>query len=85
MKVASVLLLASLFLASCSSADQPAPETSAPAPAPADPLGAMKVPDDNPITPEKVALGKQLFFDKRLSKSGLMVMPLARASVFDRR
>jgi cytochrome c peroxidase len=26
------------------------------------------IPDDNPITPEKVALGKQLFFDRRWSK-----------------
>jgi len=28
----------------------------------------MKVPADNPMTPEKVSLGKQLFFDKTLSK-----------------
>lgn len=28
----------------------------------------MKVPADNPITAEKAALGKQLFFDKTLSK-----------------
>jgi cytochrome c peroxidase len=27
-------------------------------------------PDTNPITPEKTALGKQLFFDKRMSGSG---------------
>jgi cytochrome c peroxidase len=27
----------------------------------------MVVPDDNPITPGKVSLGRQLFFDKRLS------------------
>src|SRR5262249_37167915 len=33
-------------------------------------LGEMKVPGDNPLTPEKVMLGKQLFFDKRLSKDG---------------
>ncbi|HVY48633.1 MAG TPA: cytochrome c peroxidase [Minicystis sp.] len=32
-------------------------------------LGEMKVPADNPLTPEKVALGKQLFFDKRLGKA----------------
>ena len=35
------------------------------------PLGleeeALYIPSDNPLTPEKVALGKQLFFDKRLS------------------
>jgi cytochrome c peroxidase len=30
----------------------------------------MKVPADNPITAEKAALGKQLFFDKTLSKDG---------------
>jgi cytochrome c peroxidase len=27
----------------------------------------MEIPADNPMTPEKVALGRQLFFDKRLS------------------
>jgi cytochrome c peroxidase len=32
----------------------------------------MEVPDDNPITPEKVELGKMLFFDKRLGKDGKM-------------
>jgi cytochrome c peroxidase len=31
---------------------------------------AMKIPPDNPMTPEKVALGRQLFFDKRLSADG---------------
>jgi len=30
----------------------------------------MKIPADNPMTPEKVSLGKQLFFDKTLSKDG---------------
>jgi len=30
----------------------------------------MTVPADNPLTPEKVALGKQLFFDERLSIDG---------------
>jgi cytochrome c peroxidase len=38
------------------------------------PLGlqasAAFVPDDNPPTPEKIALGKQFFWDKRWSKSG---------------
>lgn len=33
-------------------------------------LPEMKVPADNPQTPEKIALGKQLFFDRRLSKDG---------------
>ncbi len=34
--------------------------------------GPPKAPADNKTTPEKVALGKSLFFDKRLSKSGTM-------------
>ena len=38
------------------------------------PLGLQEqaafVPDDNPPTPEKIALGKQLFWDTRWSKSG---------------
>lgn len=35
-------------------------------------LGEVNAPADNPLTAEKVALGYQLFFDKRLSKSGTM-------------
>jgi cytochrome c peroxidase len=31
---------------------------------------AMTIPADNPMTPEKIALGKQLFFDERLSVDG---------------
>lgn len=37
------------------------------------PLGLdlyLPVPEDNPLTPEKVALGRQLFFDRRLSRDG---------------
>jgi len=30
----------------------------------------MPIPADNPMTPEKVALGRQLFFDERLSADG---------------
>jgi cytochrome c peroxidase len=37
---------------------------------PPDALPPPKTPADNPLTPEGVALGKQLFFDKRLSKDG---------------
>ena len=33
-------------------------------------LSPMTVPVDNPQTPEKIALGKQLFFDQRLSPDG---------------
>jgi len=41
-------------------------------PLPATPtaLPELKATPDNPLTAEKVALGKQLFFDKRLSKDG---------------
>ena len=35
-------------------------------------LPPMAHPDDNPATPEKIALGKQLFVDPRLSGSGTM-------------
>src|SRR6266850_6973183 len=31
---------------------------------------AMPIPADNPMSPEKVALGRQLFFDERLSVDG---------------
>ncbi|OEH85062.1 cytochrome-c peroxidase [Desulfuribacillus stibiiarsenatis] len=31
------------------------------------PLGAMPIPEDNPMTDEKIELGKMLYFDKRLS------------------
>jgi cytochrome c peroxidase len=37
------------------------------------PLGLdayMPAPEDNPLTPEKAALGRKLFFDKRLSRDG---------------
>jgi cytochrome c peroxidase len=33
-------------------------------------MNTVQVPADNPITPEKVELGKQLYFDPRLSKDG---------------
>jgi cytochrome c peroxidase len=32
----------------------------------------MPVPEDNPLTPEKVALGRRLFSDRRLSRDGSM-------------
>jgi cytochrome c peroxidase len=39
------------------------------------PLGLdlfMPVPDDNPLTTERIELGQQLFFDKRLSRDGTL-------------
>ena len=48
------------------------------APLPADPahydpiqrFQVMEIPADNPLTPEKAALGRQLYYDKRLSGDG---------------
>lgn len=58
---------------SASAAAKPLPPMPSAAPLAAEPGYAsppMKVPSDNAQTPEKVNLGKQLFFDKRLSKDG---------------
>ncbi len=51
---------------------KPLPPMPAAAPLPTTPqqLPELKPPADNALTAEKVALGKQLFFDKRLSKDG---------------
>jgi cytochrome c peroxidase len=75
MKSAKILVLALLALAaSCSStSEKPASPDAAPAsPLDVGPLGAIATPADNPMTPEKVELGKKLFFDTRLSKTGKM-------------
>src|SRR5437763_1003648 len=80
MKSAKIVVLALLLLAaSCTNnsekpASQPATAPAAPpAPKPdVGPLGEMAVPADNPITPDKAALGKKLFLDTRLSKTGMM-------------
>jgi cytochrome c peroxidase len=74
----SAVLMLALLASSCGNSTEkpaatPAPEAK-PAATSADHGGLqdqpMTVPADNPITPEKVALGKQLFFDTRLSKTG---------------
>jgi cytochrome c peroxidase len=41
-----------------------------PLPAQLKTYGAMAMPADNPLTPEKAALGRELFFDERLSGDG---------------
>src|SRR5262245_17732982 len=75
-KVVALALL--LFAASCGgnsekTESKPAAAPATPAPKPdVGPLGEMATPADNPITPEKVELGKKLFFDTRLSKTGKM-------------
>lgn len=67
------LLLAVTYLTACS----PAPPEEAkfmadvsPLPAPLAKYEDMVFPASNPQSPEKAALGKQLFFDKRLSPDG---------------
>src|SRR5438128_12318194 len=78
MKSVKIFALASLvmFAASCASnTEKPAPaaQPAPPAPKPdVGPLGEMAMPADNPMTPGKVELGKKLFFDTRLSKTGKM-------------
>lgn len=37
-----------------------------------EPFRSIPVPEDNPQTPEKIELGKKLFFDRRLSGDGTM-------------
>ena len=55
----SITLGGFLFLLStkCSSSDHELP------------MGLMPIPKDNPISEEKVQLGRSLFFDKRLSRT----------------
>lgn len=68
-------LLAITFFMGCGSntnapsADAFAPEIQ-PLPAQLTTYEPMPIPADNPMTPEKVALGRQLFFDERLSIDG---------------
>ncbi len=48
------------------------PDAEPPAALPIIPLGLpdLNIPQDNPMTPEKVELGRLLFFDKRVSRDG---------------
>ncbi len=73
---ASLLILFALSACKSKPAEDKAAPPSAPAtekveapPAPAA-FPELKIPEDNPQTPEKVALGHQLFFDARLSVDG---------------
>jgi cytochrome c peroxidase len=58
--------------APASVAEKPLPPmpVAAPLAATPQPLPEVKTPENNALTAEKAALGKQLFFDKRLSKDG---------------
>jgi cytochrome c peroxidase len=75
---ATLTIVFAFGLAACKSKpaeEEAAPSAEAPAdkvelpPAPAD-FPQMKIPEDNPQTPDKIALGHQLFFDARLSVDG---------------
>ena len=82
LKIIAVALL--LFVASCGgnsekTESKPAAAPATPAPKPdVGPLGEMAVPADNAITPEKVELGKKLFFDTRLSSNGRVACSTCR-------
>jgi cytochrome c peroxidase len=60
-------LIGAAFIVGCRNAFTPEIQ---PLPAQLATYEAMPVPADNPMTPEKVALGRQLFFDERLSIDG---------------
>jgi cytochrome c peroxidase len=68
LKVVAGGALPAIFFLSCLGAEQP-PAKSA---KPREPLGLVPVvwPRDNPYTPQKVALGRLLYFDPRLSADG---------------
>jgi cytochrome c peroxidase len=72
----TLFLVAIALLAACSSNVRQSTSSSVftpeiqPLPAQLSTYEAMSIPADNPMTPEKVALGRQLFFDERLSSDG---------------
>lgn len=73
MRVAVFTIAAGIFLASCTGGFEPdvLPLPSDPsAYAPLEKYAAMSIPEDNPMSPERAALGRQLFFDARLSGDG---------------
>jgi cytochrome c peroxidase len=72
----TLFLLAVALIAACNSNVTETTNSSVftpeiqPLPQPLSTYEAMPVPADNPMTQEKVALGRQLFFDERLSADG---------------
>jgi cytochrome c peroxidase len=71
-----VILLFAIFLVACSRKEEPETEVAEyqpevlPLPKQLSTYEEMKIPADNTMTPKKVALGRQLFFDKQLSADG---------------
>jgi cytochrome c peroxidase len=71
--VLSLCAVAIAFVISCEPAKDPGAEFKPeiqPLPKGLAGYEEMEIPADNPMTPEKVALGRQLFFDTRLSVDG---------------
>lgn len=68
--VAGLVLFAAVLISACAgnapTSEEFKPEI-LPLPAQLTTYEPMAIPADNPMTPEKVALGRQLFFDERLS------------------
>jgi cytochrome c peroxidase len=69
-----LLLISIAFITGCGKNTGPTTETFTPQiqplPAQLATYEPITIPQDNPMTPEKVALGRQLFFDERLSVDG---------------
>ena len=68
----ALLLLGAILAAPMALADEKPDERAAVARAERPPLGLpeLPIPADNPLTAEKIALGRKLFFDRRLSRNG---------------
>src|ERR1044072_9529980 len=69
-----LLVIAIAFIAGCGKNTSPTAETFVPdvhpIPTPLTTYEAMTIPAHNQMTPDKLALGRQLFFDERLSIDG---------------
>jgi len=74
MLLACLFISASMILVACSSEPPAPPKAAGPPYTPPSLAGyeAMKIPPDNPMTAAKVELGKQLYYDKRLSGDGTL-------------
>ncbi len=68
--VALAVLVAALGFVGCDVPTSEDPEPEAAAFPQLEGYAEMEIPADNPMTAEKVALGKQLYYDKRLSGDG---------------
>ncbi|MFO0760249.1 MAG: cytochrome c peroxidase [Byssovorax sp.] len=69
MKRALAAIAAALLVAACG--EQPGPAAAPPLRAPQHgPVPSLPTFPDDPVTPEKIALGRYLYFDERLSGSG---------------